>query len=171
CRSSALLRLEAAEAVAFDPAGGKAEGARSILVQAKPEPLAATFKDLLRNDNAAVREAAVKLSRLVPAYEELLPQITRLATEERLPAVQVAALETLSYLDRERFLSALVDVLSEPHSGRREEVAEFARLLWEERLTGDEQRQVEAGIRAKQRKQEAALEKFAGTVEWWRHDM
>src|SRR5690606_22257161 len=139
--------------------------------QAKPGPLAAIVKELLRDDHEQVREAAAKLCRLLVEYQGLLPELARLATEERIPSVQLAALETLAHLDKDRFIAASVEVLtSPPSSGRQAEVVEATQRLLEQHLTPSEQERLSEEVAAKREKQEAALEKFAGTVEWWRHD-
>lgn len=169
--AGALLRLEEAGVFAFEPGSESAQGAEAILARAKRDPLLAAFKMLLRHDSGAVREATVKLARLLPAAKELVPQLTRLATEERLPSVQAAALETLSYVDHERFMAALADVLSEPPGSYHEDVFQVAETLRVERLSEVDQKRLDAEVERKRKKQEAALEKFAGTVEWWRHDM
>ena len=165
------MELEAAGQASFNPGVEASQGAAAIVGQAKPGPLAAILKELLRDDHEQVREAAAKLCRLVTEYQELLPELARLATEERIPSVQLAALETLGYLDKERFIVAAVEVLTSPQSaGRQAEVVEATQQLLEQHLTPEEQDRLSQEVAAKREKQEAALEKFAGTVEWWRHD-
>src|SRR5690606_16795771 len=82
--------------------GGNA--VRGILVAAKREPLLSTLKDLTREESGAVREAALKMIRLVPDAEPLAGALVRVAVEDRLRSVQIAALETLAQIDHERFV-------------------------------------------------------------------
>ena len=105
-----------------------------ILAGARPGPLAATLKDLMRDENPSVREVAVKLCGLdLPAevMEEVLPSVSRLATEDRVRSVQLAALQLLARKDRARFMGCLADIFSQAGAGQHAEVVEAAGALAE----------------------------------------
>jgi len=144
---------------------------RSILAAAKREPLLNTLKDLTREESGAVREVALKLIRLLPDAGPLAGSIVRAAVEDRLRNVQLAALETLAQIDRERFMDAAADLMAETAGVTQPEVAEGLERIVAATLDESERARLEEEAERRRRKREEALEKFAGTIESWRHEI
>ena len=144
---------------------------QSILAAAKREPLLNTLKDLTREESGAVREVALKLIRLLPDAGPLAGSIVRAAVEDRLRNVQLAALETLAQIDRERFMDAAADLMAETAGVTQPEVAEGLERIVAATLDESERARLEEEAERRRRKREEALEKFAGTIESWRHEI
>ncbi|MBO8142575.1 MAG: hypothetical protein H0Z37_10450 [Firmicutes bacterium] len=149
--------------------GGRA--VKEILVSAKRDPLLNTLKDLIREESGAVREVTLKMVRLVPAPDRLLGAVARVAVEDRLRGVQLAALQTLARLDRERFMDAAAEIMTEAAGTVHPEVAEGLEALTAGTLTEEERKRLAAEVERRRKKREEALDKFAGTIESWRHDL
>ncbi|HEY8417497.1 MAG TPA: hypothetical protein VIK93_05630 [Limnochordales bacterium] len=144
---------------------------QSILAAAKREPLLNTLKDLTREESGAVREVALKMIRLVPDAGPLAGALVRVAVEDRLRNVQLAALETLAQIDRERFMDAAAELMAETAGATQPEVAEGLQRIAAATLTEEERARLEEEAERRRRKREEALEKFAGTIESWRHEI
>lgn len=168
-----LLHFEREGAFAFDPANPGAGRVGSLMQKAKASALQETLNALMRDESAAVREAAVKLVRFLKEPRSVTGQVRRLALEDRSAEVQVAALHVLREVDREKLTSALVDLFTETAANRAggRDVIETANRLMEEELSPDEVKAVKEGIKEAEERREAALDRFSGNVEWWRHDM
>lgn len=143
-----------------------------LVSAAKREPLLATLRALMREESPAVREVGVELVGLLrESSGEVTGQVRRLAIEDPVPTVQMAALRTLSKTDVNRLIPCLIDIFSDYayEQGSQQLIDESNRIM-EEVLTPEQVAQVQAGIEQKRERREAALERFAGTVEWWRHE-
>lgn len=149
-----------------------AEAVLKLLGSAKREPLVATLRTLVREDSPAVREVGVELVGLLKeSSSEVLGQVRRLAIEDPVPTVQMAALRALSKTDINRLIPCLIEVFSDHgfEQGSQQLLDQSNRIM-KEVLSSEQIAQVQAGIEEKRERREAALERFAGTVEWWRHD-
>ena len=168
-----LLHFEREGVFAFDPAHPQAAPVAALVRNAKAEALQEALSSLMRDESAAVREAAVKLVRFLQDPRSVTGQVRRLAVEDRSAEVQIAALQLLLAVDREKLISALVDIFTEPAANRSggREVIEAANRLMESALTPAEVEAVKAGIKEAEEHREAALNRFSGNVEWWRHDL
>ncbi len=166
-----LLDFEQEGLLEFKEGDEGGNAVRGILVAAKREPLLSTLKDLTREESGAVREAALKMIRLVPDAEPLAGALVRVAVEDRLRSVQIAALETLAQIDHERFVDAAADIMAETAGAVHPEVAEGVSRLVAERLNDAERAHLADEIEHRRKKREEALEKFAGTIESWRHEI
>lgn len=168
-----VLQLESEGLTQLVPGGAGADPVEKMVKAANQEPLQGILRSLMRDENPSVREVAVKLTLFLADPKACAATVRRLAVEERTSAVQIAALKVLAEIDHERLLPALVEVFTDTSlagvGGR--EVVEAASQIMKERLSDDEVKQVEEGVRAKEQRRDAALDLFAGEVEWWRHDI
>ncbi|HHW09227.1 MAG TPA: hypothetical protein GXX29_04575 [Firmicutes bacterium] len=163
-----LLSYEQAGIISWDRRDEKSARIRSITATAKQEALINTFRHiLLRHENPVVREVAAKMARLIPAAVELGSQLRRLVTEDHAASVQIAALWTLADIDREKMMTALIELFSADAPGR--EATDAANLLMDT-LTPEEVHTIKEGISRRMERRQAALDRFAASVEWWRHD-
>ncbi|MFS8572740.1 MAG: hypothetical protein LOD85_06915, partial [Clostridia bacterium] len=138
---------------------------------AKREPLLATLKELTRDESGAVREVALKMIRLLPDAAPLAGGLVRVAVDDRLRNVQLAALETLAKIDHERFMDAAADLMAAAAGTVHPEVAEGLERLVAATLDEAERARLADEIEHRRKKREEALEKFAGTIESWRHEI
>lgn len=166
-----LLDFEEEGLLDFVPDDEGGAAVRDILVSAKREPLLNTLKELTREESGAVREVTIKMVRLLPEPAPLLGALVRAAVEDRLRNVQLAALESLAQLDKERFMDAAADILAETAGAVQPEVAEGLEGLVSATLSKEERTRLEEEAERRRKKREEALEKFAGTIESWRHDL
>src|SRR5690606_5525920 len=166
-----LLDFEEEGLLEFSPTDEGGAAVKEILTTAKREPLINTLKDLTREESGAVREVVAKMIRLLPDAGALAGALVRVAVEDRQRSVQLAALETLAQIDQERFMDAAADVMAETAGALQPEVAEGLERLVAATLSKAQQAELEAETERRRRKREEALEKFAGTIESWRHDL
>lgn len=168
-----LLHFEREGSFAFDPDHPRAGRVASLVQKAKASALQEAMHSLMRDESAAVREGAVKLARFLKEPRSVTGQVRRLAVEDRSADVQVAALYLLRDVDREKLTSALVDLFTDTAANRAggREAIEAARRILESDLSPEEVKAVEEGIKEAEERREAALNRFSGSVEWWRHDM
>lgn len=148
--------------------GGKA--IHHIVTAAKREPLLNMLRELMRDESGAVREATIRIVSLLPDAEPLAGLIARSAVEERLRGVQLAALETLAAIDGERFFDAAAETLSDT-SNLHPEVVEGLEQIVEQALTTAQKEKLQEEVAQRRRRREEVLDKFAGTIESWRHDL
>ncbi len=141
-----------------------------ILRGAKRDPLLNMLKELSRDESGAVREVIVKLIRLLPEPEPLAGALVRSAVEERARPVQLAALRTLSLIDKERFFDAAAETLSDV-GNLHEEVSRGLEEIIAQSMTPEEQEALQAEAARRRKRREEVLDKFAGTIESWRHDL
>lgn len=170
--AAVLLELVDEGKVRLEPGSGS-EAIEKLVAGAKRPALVSAIKSLMREENPSVRQVAVELCRFIqPPTEDLIAPLRRLATDDHAGAVQSRALEALSELYRDRLVPVLVDVFAaDGVAGSDSEVVATANRLMEELLTEKEVAQVQKGVEEKQKKRDAALDRFAASVEWWRHDM
>lgn len=166
--AEALMAYQGRADVRFSRDDASMEPVLGLLQGAKPEALEHTFTQLLRDENAAVRRVALKLTPFLRDPSGLAISIRRLAVEDHVPSVQTAALEAMATVDRERLGQTLVDLLSEP--GVAAEVLEQCKQIMREVFSEHEAESVAERIKSKQSRREAAFDRFVSTVEWWRHD-
>lgn len=171
--ASVLLSFEEAGVLELDPKDERTDSIAQLIQGAKQEALHTTLGSLMRDESAAVREVSVKLTRFLKDPKAVANSLRRVATEERASAVQIAALKALADIEPDRLVNVLVEVFTDTSlagvGGR--DVVDTARELMHERLSREEIEQVEAGIKAKEEQRDAALDRFSGDVEWWRHDL
>ncbi|HEX6971635.1 MAG TPA: hypothetical protein VF234_05410 [Limnochordia bacterium] len=167
-----LLAYESEGVLRFERGEPATEPIARLLQRAKQEPLIETFQGLLRHDAIGVRLMAVKLVPFLSDAAPLGSALRRLAVEDYSPPVQAAALRALSLVDREKLVPTLVDIFTDASGGgTAREVLDVAQTLVDEVLAPKEAEEVRTGVKAKQEKREAAYDRFAGSVEWWRHDI
>ncbi len=171
--ASALLYFESEGLLKLEPEDESAAMIANLIGGARQEALQSTLRELVRDDNAAVREVAVKMIRFLKEPSALAPQLRRAAIEDRAPNVQIAALYALSQADPQRLVPVLVEVFTgaADSSSSAREVLDAASELMSKVLDPGQVKDVEEGIKAKEEMRDAALERFGGNVEWWRHDM
>lgn len=155
------------------PAEESAASVQALISGAKQEALHTTLVGLMRDDNPAVREVAVRLVPFLKSPQQVTSHVRRVATEDRTAAVQIAAMRVLADVDPEKLIPVLIDVLTEPATVSKSalEVAAVADELMEQVLDAHQVREVKEGIKAKEERRDAAYDRFAGSVEWWRHDL
>ena len=86
-------------------------------------------------------------------------------------SVQAAALRVLARVDRERLVPALIDVFTDVNAFRGQQGSDRrGHGLMDEYLGEEEVALVNEGVRAKEEQRDAALGRFSGEVEWWRHE-
>lgn len=165
-----LLDFEAEGLFEYTPEdeGGKAMSA--ILAAAKQEPLMNLLKELCGDESAAVREVAVNLIRLLPDPAPLTGVLARAASEDRARTVQLAALRSLAAVDKDRFFDAAAEVMSDL-TNVHEEVSDGVQRLVEQTFTPEEKRRLDEEAQRRRKRREEVLDKFAGTIESWRHDL
>ncbi|HEY8495512.1 MAG TPA: hypothetical protein VIK98_00535 [Limnochordales bacterium] len=166
-----LLDFEQEGLLEFRETDEAGAAVRDILVTAKREPLLATLKDLTREESGAVREVALKMIRLLPDAAPLAGGLVRVAVDDRVRSVQLAALETLAKIDHERFVDAAADLMAAAAGTVHPEVAEGLERLVAATLNEAERARLAEEIEHRRKKREEALEKFAGTIESWRHEI
>lgn len=166
--AAVLLEYEQAGVLSWHKDDERSLGVQRIINGAKEAPLIATLRSmLLREDNSAVREVVVNLTRLAPESNELSSQLRRLVNEDNSSGVQIAAMHALADVDRGRMKRALIELFSADAPNR--EVIEAANEIMDT-LPASEVRQIKQGVRTRMERRKAALDKFAASVEWWRHD-
>lgn len=151
-----------------DDESGKAMAA--ILEAAKQEPLMNLLKELSRDESSAVRELAVKLMRLLPEPAPVAGALARAAAEDRVRSVQLAALRSLAYADKERFFDAAAETMADV-GNLHEEVSEGLKEIVADTLSPAEQEKLSDEVARRRKRREEVLDKFAGTIESWRHDL
>lgn len=167
-----LLRYTEHGVFAWNNEDPRGQEVAALLGAAKEQALLKLIQALLRDENPSVRQVAVELVRLMsqPA-EELIGQVRRLAIEDPLPAVQMAALQVLESVDPARLVSCLVEVYADNGFGQGSpELLSLANDIMQRSLAPHQILKVQEGIRLKKERRAAALERFTGTVEWWRHE-
>lgn len=171
--ASALIAFEDEGLFNFEPEDPSSAAIASLIEGARQEALQATLRELIRDENASVREVAVKLTRFLKNPASLAPQLRRAAIEDRAAPVQIAALHAVSQVDPERLVPVLVEVFTGvvDSSSSAREVLDAASELMSKVLEPGQVKDVQEGIKAKEEMRDAALERFGGNVEWWRHDM
>jgi HEAT repeat protein len=162
-----LLAYEEAGLLSWQPDSPLAQGAKSVMQGAKSGPLVAILRNLMREESPVVRQVAAKLSCLAPASDEVASQLRLLVTEDKVTAVQIAALQALVIVDRIKLLSALVEILAADPP--KKDVYDVASAIADE-LRSDEKKVLEQGISDRLEMRETAMERAVSNVEWWRHD-
>lgn len=167
-----LLRYVEQGVFAWSAEDLRAREVAKVLGAAKEQALTKLLQSLLRDESPAVRQVAVELVRLLPRpADELVGQVRRLAIEDPLPAVQMGALQVLEQLDPSRLVPCLVEVFADNGFGQGSpELLNLANEIMQRSLAPHQILKVQEGIRLKKERRAAALERFAGTVEWWRHE-
>ena len=118
-----------------------------------------------------MREVAVKLVRFCRILELGSP-VRRLAIEDRSSSVQAAALRALVKADRPRLIPVLIEIFTDAGAtAASRDVIDVANSIMEEYLDEEEIAAVNEGVREKEEQRDAALDRFLGEVEWWRHDL
>jgi len=171
--AAALLLFESEKLLELKPDDEGARAVASLIGGARQEALQATLQALMRDESAGVREVAVKFVRFLKEPESLTPQLRRIAVEDRAAPVQIAALRVIAEVDPQRLAPVLIDVFTgsaDTGSGARE-VLDAAQELMSTVLEPGQVEDVKEGIRAREEMRDAALERFGGSVEWWRHDI
>lgn len=170
--AATVLLFESEGSLKLAPEDPSAEAVLKLLRGARQEALQATLHSLHRDESAAVREVAVKLVPFLEEPKSLAGSVRRLAVEDRSSAVQAAALRVLVRVDRERLVPVLIEVLTDVGiTAASREVVDVASQIMEEHLGEEEIAAVNQGVRAKEEQRDAALGRFSGEVEWWRHDL
>lgn len=167
-----ILQFESEGLLTLDPESETAAPIDRLVKSANQGPLENTLQTLMRDENAAVREVAVRTTLFLLRPESSVSVVRRLAVEERVSSVQIAALQVLAKIDPKRLIPVLVEVFTDTSlagvGGR--EVVEAASALMKNTLSDADIKKIEEGVRAKQQQRDAALDLFSGDVEWWRHD-
>lgn len=167
-----LLQFESEGLLTLSPGNDGVAPIERIVQSAKQEPLQATLRSLMRDDSAAVREAAVKTTLFLSDPKALSSTLRRLAIEDRSTSVRIAALHALTASDHDRLIPVLVEVLTDTKAGASgEEVAQTALTIVKQHLNDAETKEVQDGVRAKKQQRDAALDLFTSEVEGWRHDI
>src|SRR5690606_21281742 len=138
---------------------------------AKQEALQNTLSALLRDDSPSVREVAVRLVPFLLDPVSMSAKLRRAAIEDRSSGVQIAAMRVLADVDRDKLISVLVEVFTDSAAGGAREVVDVASELMNGLLDPEQVKRVETGIKSKEEQRDAALDRFSGNVEWWRHDI
>jgi len=165
-----LVDFEAEGLLAYSPDDEAGRAIAGILAAAKQEPLMNLLRELAADESAPVREVALNLIRLVPDPSPLVGVLVRAAAEERVRSVQLAALRSLAAVDKERFFDAAAEVLSNVANLHEEVSAGLARLV-EQTFTPEEQERLKEEAERRRRRREEVLDKYAGTIESWRHEI
>lgn len=168
--AQALLEFHEEELFRFeekDPGGG---AIAEIFGAAKQQPLLNMFKELMRDESGAVREVAIRCMPLLPDATSLVGGLARIAAEDRLRGVQLAALGTLSKLAPERFFEAAAETLADAASLHPDVVTGLDRIIGDT-LTESERKRLESEAAERRRRRDEVLDKFSGTIESWRHDL
>lgn len=150
-----------------------AKGVANVLSSAKADALSSLFRTLMRDESPGVRQVAVEMVRLLPKpAETVVGQVRRLAIEDPMPAVQMAALRALEVVDPDRLVPCLIEVYANNGFGQgAPDLLSLANEIMHRSLAPQQKLKVQEGIQLKKERRAAALERFAGTVEWWRHDV
>lgn len=165
-----LVDFEAEGLLAYSPDDEAGRAIAGILAAAKQEPLMNLLRELAADESAPVREVALNFIRLVPDPSLLIGVLVRAAAEERVRSVQLAALRSLAAVDKERFFDAAAEVLSNVANLHEEVSAGLARLV-EQTFTPEEQERLKEEAERRRRRREEVLDKYAGTIESWRHEI
>lgn len=167
-----LQRYKENDVFTWEKSSTTVQDIKRLLHAAKEPALSKLLHTLLRDENGPVRGVAVELARLLQNVSaELSGRIRLMAVEDPLPEVQMAALQAVADIDPDRLVSCLIEVYADHGFGQGSpELVELANGIMEERLVSSQVMQVQEGIRQKKERRAAALERFAGTVEWWRHE-
>lgn len=168
-----LLRYSESGLFSWSSTDPRGREVSQLLGAAKEEALSNLLRTLLRDETPGVREVAVRLVGLLPEPSgPLVGQVSRLAVEDPLPAVQIAALQVLEKIDPTRLVPSLVEVYADNGFGQGSpELLAAANQIMQRSLTPQQVLRVQEGIEHKKERRAAALERFAGTVEWWRHEV
>ncbi len=171
--AQALLHFESQGALRFVPGDESVKAAQTLIRSAKQEALHASLAALMRDETPAVREVALRLVPFLREPLQVTAQVRRVAMEDRVPSVQVAAMRVLAQVDTEKLVTVLVEVFTDAAtaSGGAREVIDVASELMSHALLPEQVKEVEYGIKAKEERRDAALDRFSGNVEWWRHDL
>lgn len=168
-----LLHFEREGALRLAPGDATAKPVEAMLRAAKQEALHASLSSLIRDESPSVREVALRLVPFLRDPIKVTAQVRRVAMEDRVPAVQIAAIRVLAEVDTEKLVTVLVEVFTDAAtaSGGTREVIDVASELMSDALRPDQVKEVQYGIKAKEERRDAALDRFSGNVEWWRHDL
>ena len=108
--------------------------------------------------------------RLLSDSGPLAGAVVRSAVEDRVRTVQLAALKTLAHIDKERFFDAAAETMSDV-GNLHEEVAAGLEEIVADTLSRPERERLSAEVDRRRKRREEVLDKFAGTIESWRHDL
>lgn len=167
-----LLRYAENDVFRWDPDDPQAAAIAEMLARAKEPALSKLVETLMRDESPDVRQVAIYFVGLMPSpSDHLLGQVRRLAIEDPLPAVQMAALRVLERIDVDRLVPCLVEVYADNGFGQGSpELLELANQIMQRSLAPHQIMKVQEGIKIKKERRAAALERFTATVEWWRHE-
>lgn len=169
--AATVLQFESDGDLKLVPEDPSARSVDQLIKAAKQDALQATLNALMRDESPAVREVAVKLAAFLQDPKGVAGSVRRLAVEDRVASVQAAALRVLARVDRERLVPALIDVFTDVNAtAASKEVIDVATELMDEYLGEEEVALVNEGVRVKEEQRDAALGRFSGEVEWWRHE-
>src|SRR5690606_28826186 len=168
-----LLRYAEAGLFEWSPDDPRSQQIRELLTAAKEDALTRLLRSLLRHESPAVREVAIQLVGLLPEpAPTLVSEVSRLSVEEPLPALQMAALQVLERVAPDLLVGSLVEVYADHGFGQGSpELLSLANQIMQRTLTPEQVLKVQEGIEEKKERRASALERFAASVEWWRHEV
>ena len=168
-----LLRYAEAGLFEWSPDDPRSQQIRELLTAAKEDALTRLLRSLLRHECPAVREVAIQLVGLLPEpAPTLVSEVSRLSVEEPLPALLMAALQVLERVAPDLLVGSLVEVYADHGFGQGSpELLSLANQIMQRTLTPEQVLKVQEGIEEKKERRASALERFAASVEWWRHEV
>jgi hypothetical protein len=170
--AATVLLFEAEGSLRLVPDHPTAQSVVQLIRSAKQDALQATLGQLMRDESPSVREVAVKLVPFLQDPSSLAAPVRRLAIEDRSSSVQAAALRALVKADRPRLIPVLIEIFTDAGAtAASRDVIDVANSIMEEYLDEEEIAAVNQGVREKEEQRDAALDRFLGEVEWWRHDL
>jgi len=167
--SMALLAFDEMGLIKFEPG---AEEAGKVICRAKRAPLLKIIDELIRSENATLREIGLKFLQLLPEERSLETKVLKIAETDRVASVRMAALDLLVLYGSTRVLPIVMDILSDPtESVRKSSMARYAYGLLQKLVSPEEMGQVEEVIRKRKQEREEAINRFVGDFESWREQL
>ncbi|MGI6559255.1 MAG: hypothetical protein ACOX20_10105 [Limnochordia bacterium] len=155
--------------IKFEPG---AEEAGRVICRAKREPLLEIIDDLIRSENATLREIGLKFLQLLPEERSLEKKVLKIAETDRVVSVRIAALDLLMLYGSSRVLPIVMDVLSDPTEPvRKSPMARHAQELLQRLVGPEDMDRVEEVIRQRKEEREEAINRFVGDFESWREQL
>lgn len=167
--SMALLAFNEMGLIKFEPG---AEEVGRVICRAKREPLLEIIDDLIRSENATLREIGLKFLQLLPEERSLEKKVLKIAETDRVVSVRIAALDLLMLYGSSRVLPIVMDVLSDPTEPvRKSPMARHAQELLQRLVGPEDMDRVEEVIRQRKEEREEAINRFVGDFESWREQL